>query len=155
MRVLTLLMLIFFVALAGWASKAEVVGRNSFLTSCAKYDEYGALAYEEERPRLDAYAGKIKEEPGATAVITMYPGGKLSFQEAQARARKVIDYLVNERETDADHIGIMILKKTEPEFVTELELCPYFPPEDLRGMFDAVVILGKDVKKDSSERKGD
>ncbi len=97
---------------------------------------------------LDEYANRLKEEPGAVAVIIILPGGKLPFKKAQARALRAIDYLVNERGSDPERIGVMTLKKKRQEFGTELWLCPFFPPEELRGMYDGIVITGKEAKRD-------
>jgi hypothetical protein len=147
MRALTLRMLSFFIALCAWPSHVGVASHNSPLISCRKYDEYGLLSYEEEKPRLDYYAGQLKDEPGAVAIIIVHPGGKLSFQESQVRARQAIDYLVNERDVDPEHIGVITLKKSQQEFVTELWICPYFPPEKLRHMFEGIALTGKEVQK--------
>ena len=81
-------------------------------------------------------------------IIIVHPGGKHSFTKAQSRARQAIDYLVNERSVNPEHIGAVILKKKRREFGAELQLCPFFRPDELRSIFKGeVVIIGIEIKK--------
>lgn len=66
-----------------------------------KFDEYGNIKFNDEKARLDNYAIQLQNDPGSTGVIIAYGscGG-----EAQARADRAKDYLVNTRGIEAGRI---------------------------------------------------
>src|SRR5712691_359671 len=62
-----------------------------------KFDEYYDIARNDEKARLDNYAIKLQGEPGTQGYIIVYPSRKACANEAQARATRISDYLVNSR----------------------------------------------------------
>ncbi len=66
-----------------------------------KFDEYGDIKFNDEKARLDNYAIQLQNQPGSTAVIIAY--GACEGQ-AQARADRAKNYLVNTRGIEAGRI---------------------------------------------------
>jgi len=66
-----------------------------------KFDEYGNIKFNDEKARLDNYAIQLQNQPGSTGVIIAYG---TCAGEAQARADRAKDYLVNTRGIEASRI---------------------------------------------------
>jgi hypothetical protein len=66
-----------------------------------KFDEYGNIRFNDEKARLDNYAIQLQNQPGAQGYIIAYGS---CAGEAQARADRAKDYLVNTRGIDAGRI---------------------------------------------------
>lgn len=66
-----------------------------------KFDEYGNIAFNDEKARLDNYAIQLQNEPGSQGYIIAYGS---CAGEAQARADRAKDYLVNTRGIDAGRL---------------------------------------------------
>jgi hypothetical protein len=66
-----------------------------------KFDEYGDIRFNDEKARLDNFAIQLQNQPGSTATIIAY--GSCAGQ-AQTRADRAKDYLVNTRGIDAGRI---------------------------------------------------
>jgi hypothetical protein len=66
-----------------------------------KFDEYGNIKFNDEKARLDNYAIQLQNQPGAQGYIIAYGS---CAGEAQARADRAKDYLVNTRGIDAGRI---------------------------------------------------
>ncbi len=66
-----------------------------------KFDEYGNIAFNDEKARLDNYAIQLQNDPTATGTIIAYGS---CAGEAQARADRARDYLVNTRGIDASRL---------------------------------------------------
>lgn len=71
-----------------------------------KFDEYYDIARNDEKARLDNYAIQLQSEPGAQGYIIVYPSRRAKSDEAQARATRISDYLVNSRGIDASRFTI-------------------------------------------------
>ena len=71
-----------------------------------KFDEYYDIARDDEKARLDNYAIQLQSEPGAQGYIIVYPSRKAKSDEAQARATRISDYLINSRGIDASRFTI-------------------------------------------------
>ncbi|MCA1683555.1 MAG: hypothetical protein LC708_00245, partial [Actinobacteria bacterium] len=69
-----------------------------------KIDEYGNVKFNDEKARLDNFAIELQNNPGAQGYIIAYGGRKGRAGEAQARADRAKDYLVNTRGISADRI---------------------------------------------------
>jgi hypothetical protein len=69
-----------------------------------KFDEYGNIAFNDEKARLDNFAIELQNNPGAQGYIIAYGGRKARANEAQARADRAKDYLVNTRQIDSGRI---------------------------------------------------
>jgi len=66
-----------------------------------KFDEYGNIRFNDEKARLDNYAIQLQNAPSNTGVILAYG---TCAGEAQARADRAKDYLVNTRGIDASRL---------------------------------------------------
>lgn len=66
-----------------------------------QFDEYGNIKFNDEKARLDNYAIQLQNQPGSTGVIIAYGACE---GEAQARADRAKDYLVNTRGIEAGRI---------------------------------------------------
>jgi len=66
-----------------------------------KFDEYGDIRFNDEKARLDNFAIQLQNTPGSTATIIAY--GSCAGQ-AQTRADRARDYLVNTRGIEASRI---------------------------------------------------
>jgi hypothetical protein len=66
-----------------------------------KFDEYGNIKFNDEKARLDNYAIQLQNQPGAQGYILAYG---TCAGEAQARADRAKDYLVNTRGIDAGRL---------------------------------------------------
>jgi len=71
-----------------------------------KFDEYYDIARNDEKARLDNYAIQLQSEPGTQGYIIVYPSRKAKPDEAQARATRISDYLINSRGIDASRFNI-------------------------------------------------
>src|SRR4029453_9167656 len=60
-----------------------------------KFDEYYDIARNDEKARLDNYAIQLQAEPGAQGYVIVYPSRKAKGDQAQQRAQRIVDYLVN------------------------------------------------------------
>jgi hypothetical protein len=66
-----------------------------------KFDEYGNIKFNDEKARLDNYAIQLQNAPGSQGYILAYGS---CAGEAQARADRAKDYLVNTRGIDASRL---------------------------------------------------
>jgi hypothetical protein len=66
-----------------------------------KFDEYGNIKFNDEKARLDNYAIQLQNDPGSSGVIIAYGS---CAGEAQTRADRAKDYLVNTRGIEAGRI---------------------------------------------------
>ncbi|MBD0373348.1 MAG: hypothetical protein ICV60_21105 [Pyrinomonadaceae bacterium] len=64
------------------------------------FDQYGNIAFNDEKARLDNFAIQLQNEPGSQGYIIAYAGRRARANEAQARADRAKDYLVNTRGID-------------------------------------------------------
>ena len=80
------------------------VDRRSEDTRASKFDEYGNIRFNDEKARLDNYAIQLQNDPNARGAIIAYGGRRGRRGEAQARANRARDYLVNTRGIDAGRI---------------------------------------------------
>ncbi len=72
--------------------------------SPVKFDEYGDIRFNDEKARLDNYAIQLQNDPSAQGLIIAYGS---CDGEAQARADRAKDYLVNTRGIDAGRLGTL------------------------------------------------
>jgi hypothetical protein len=85
-----------------------------------KFDEYGDIRFNDEKARLDNYAIQLQNDPSATGTIVAF--GNCEGQ-AQARADRAKDYLVNTRGIDAGRLTTVDGGCRE-ELVVELWIVP-------------------------------
>lgn len=102
---------------ASCASAIEIVSKSR------KFDEYYDIARNDEKARLDNYAIQLQSEPGSQGYIIVYPSRRARANEAQARATRISDYLVNSRGIDASRFTITIVSPRE-DWLFELWIVP-------------------------------
>lgn len=88
-----------------------------------KFDEYYDIARNDEKARLDNYAIQLQNEPGAQGYIIVYPAAKAKSNDAQERATRISDYLVNSRGIDASRFTITMGRARE-NWLIELWIVP-------------------------------
>jgi len=92
-----------------------------------KFDEYYDIARNDEKARLDNYAIQLQQEPGSQGYVFIYPSRKAGASQAQARAQRVIDYLVTTRGIDS-HRLVVTMGPARESWVTELWVVPEGAP---------------------------
>ena len=90
---------------------------------CRKFDEFPAIAYNDEKARLDNYAIELQNDPTATAYVIIYPGQRGRPGEVQRQTTRIVDYLVNSRGINAQRI-VTLIGPVRPDLMAELWLCP-------------------------------
>jgi hypothetical protein len=90
---------------------------------CRKFDEFPAIAYNDEKARLDNYAIELQNDPTATAYVIVYPGQRGRPGEVQRHTTRIVDYLVNSRGINAQRI-VTLVGPARPDLMVELWLCP-------------------------------
>jgi hypothetical protein len=90
---------------------------------CRKFDEFPAIAYNDEKARLDNYAIELQNDPGATAYVIVYPGTSGRPGEVQRQTNRLVDYLVNSRGISAQRI-VTLVGPPRDALLIELWLCP-------------------------------
>jgi hypothetical protein len=85
-----------------------------------KFDEYGNIKFNDEKARLDNYAIQLQNAPGSAATIIAYGS---CAGEAQARADRAKDYLVNTRGIEAGRITT-IDGGCRPDLTVQLWIVP-------------------------------
>lgn len=93
------------------------------LPVCRKFDEFPAIARNDEKARLDNYAIELQNDPSATAYVIVYPGQRGKPGEVQQHITRVVDYLANSRGIDKRRI-VTIIGPTRDELMVDLWLCP-------------------------------
>ncbi len=74
--------------------------------AAVKFDEYGNIKFNDEKARLDNYAIQLQNQPGSQGYIVVYGSCE---GEAQARADRAKDYLVNTRGIDPGRIMVLMV----------------------------------------------
>jgi hypothetical protein len=96
------------VEIGGLAPECQRTASCSFtvgqIARARKFDEYGDIRFNDEKARLDNYAIQLQNEPGSTGYIVVYAARTGPAGQAQARADRAKDYLVNTRGIDAARI---------------------------------------------------
>jgi hypothetical protein len=92
-----------------------------------KFDEYYDIARNDEKARLDNYAIQLQSEPSSQGYIIVYPSRKASAAQAQARAQRVSDYLVNSRGIDS-HRVVITMGPPREDWLFELWVVPEGTP---------------------------
>jgi len=92
-----------------------------------KFDEYYDIARNDEKARLDNYAIQLQNEPGAQGYIIVYPSQKAKSNDAQERATRISDYLVNSRGIDASRFTVTMGRARE-NWMIELWIVPQGAP---------------------------
>lgn len=92
-----------------------------------KFDEYYDIARNDEKARLDNYAIELQQQPGSQGYVIVYPSRKAGASAAQARAQRIVDYLVNTRGLDS-HRVVTIMGPAREDWLFELWVVPEGSP---------------------------
>jgi hypothetical protein len=92
-----------------------------------KFDEYYDIARNDEKARLDNYAIQLQSEPGSQGYVIVYPSRRAKPNDAQARAQRISDYLVNSRGIDS-HRVVIIMGPPREDWLFELWVVPEGAP---------------------------
>ncbi len=90
---------------------------------CKKFDEFGEIARNDEKARLDNYAIELQNDPSRTAYVIVYPGQGNRSGQVQTQRTRIVDYLVNSRGFNAGRI-ITMVGPPRGEMMVELWTCP-------------------------------
>jgi hypothetical protein len=119
------------VEVGGLAPECQRTASCSFTVSAParprKFDEYGDIRFNDEKARLDNYAIQLQNEPGSTGYIVVYGARTGPAGQAQARADRAKEYLVNTRGIDAARITT-IDGGCREELTVELWIAPQGAP---------------------------
>ena len=85
-----------------------------------KFDEFSKLTLDDEKLRLDNFASRLRREPNTRGYIRVFSTQADPSDEAQARARRVTEYLVNVR--DIEPTRIIVIKGAGPRNCITVEL---------------------------------
>lgn len=88
-----------------------------------KFDEFPNIKFDDEKARLDNYAIQLQSDPRSQGYIIIYPGARDRQGDAQRRASRARDYLINTRGIDAARINVLTGGQ-RPEQTVELWLVP-------------------------------
>jgi hypothetical protein len=72
-----------------------------------KFDEFGELARDDEKARLDNFAIELQNSPGTQGYIIAYGGRNKRFGTGRQRGDRQRDYLVNTRGIDASRVVVI------------------------------------------------
>jgi hypothetical protein len=95
-------------------------GVKAPIPQAVKFDEYGDIKFNDEKARLDNYAIQLQNQPGSQGYILAYGA---CAGEAQARADRAKDYLVNTRGIDAGRL-VTVDGGCRSELAVELWVVP-------------------------------
>lgn len=92
-----------------------------------KFDEYYNIARNDEKARLDNYAIQLQSEPRSQGYVIVHPPRRARAGEAEARAKRISDYLINTRGIDSSRITVTIAAPRE-DWLFELWIVPEGAP---------------------------
>lgn len=91
--------------------------------TCRSFDEFPAVARNDEKARLDNFAIELQNDPSANGYVIVNPGKQGRPGEGRTHATRIVDYLVNSRRLDGRRI-ITVVGPTRPELMIHLSICP-------------------------------
>lgn len=91
--------------------------------TCRKFDEFGEIARNDEKARLDNFAIELQRDPASRGYVIVYPGQQGRPSGVQLHSSRIVDYLVNSRGFDASRI-ITVIGPMRGEKMVELWSCP-------------------------------
>jgi hypothetical protein len=104
---------------------AQCTTQIPFIVEPRKFDEFGDIARDDEKARLDNFAIQLQQEPEAQGYIFVFTGTgrRIRPDYAQRRTARIRDYLMNSRGLDSRRITILEgPPRTEP--TVELWIVP-------------------------------
>jgi hypothetical protein len=88
---------------------AECTAQIPFNPKCRPFDQFGDIARDDEKARLDNFAIQLQQEPESTGYIFIYTGTgrRIRPDYVQRRTARISDYLFNTRGLDRRRIVII------------------------------------------------
>lgn len=111
---------------AGFYESPERFVEVSGFVCGLRFDEYGNLSFSDEKARLDNFAIQLQNVEKASGLILVYAGRKATFGEAQIRANRARDYLINVRGINPERV-----KTVDGGFREDLTVQLYIVPEGM------------------------
>jgi PKD domain-containing protein len=113
------------VSLAGYPidCSGSCVVEVPVVLECRKFDEFPALARNDEKARLDNYAIELQNDPSATAYVVVHAGKMGRAADVQKHTTRITDYLINSRAIDGHRI-VTLVGSVGPQLLVELWVCP-------------------------------
>jgi hypothetical protein len=118
-----------------------------------KFDEYGDIRFNDEKARLDNFAIQLQNEPGATGYIIAYGARTGPAGQAQARADRAVNYLVNTRGIDQQRLRT-IDGGCREDLTVELWIQPQGAPPPAADASSTVPCEPKAVRRGRRGRRG-
>ncbi len=78
-----------------------------------RFDEFGDIARNDEKARLDNFAIALQNDPSAMGYVIVYPGATSKRRDVQDHFGRVIEYLVHSRQIDQSRIKTIEGRKLE------------------------------------------
>ncbi|HEV8429356.1 MAG TPA: hypothetical protein VGQ41_15755 [Pyrinomonadaceae bacterium] len=88
-----------------------------------RFDEYGDIAFSDEKARLNNFAIQLQSQDGARGYILVYAGQKALFAEASTRGNRAKSYLLNVRKLPIDKV-VAIDGGYRESFTVQLLIAP-------------------------------
>ena len=88
-----------------------------------KADEFGEIARDDEKARLDQFAIELQNSPGAQGYVISYGGARSRYGTGRQRADRARDYLVTTRGIDASRV-VTVDGGTRDSASTQLWIVP-------------------------------
>jgi hypothetical protein len=88
-----------------------------------RFDEFGDIARNDEKARLDNFAIALQNDPSAMGYLIVYPGATSKRRDVQDHFGRVIEYLVHSRQIDQSRIKTIEGRK-KGELRVELWIVP-------------------------------
>ena len=88
----------------GFYEAPEQFVQPSTFSCRLRFDEYGNVRFSDEKARLDNFAIQLQNEEKAQGYIIVYAGKKATVAEAQIRANRARDYMINVRGIDPERV---------------------------------------------------
>ncbi|MDQ3258436.1 MAG: hypothetical protein M3R15_31880, partial [Acidobacteriota bacterium] len=121
-----------------------------------KFDEYGNIARNDVKARLDNFAIALQNDPGAQGYIITYGGRRGVAGEAQARADFAQNYLVSTRGIDAGRL-VTVDGGFREDAATELYIAPSgatAPTASPNVDASEVQVIRRPTRRGSRRRRG-
>ena len=88
----------------GFYDAPEQFVQNAGLICSLAFAEYGNIRFSDEKAQLDNFAIQLQNEEKTQGYIIVYAGQKATVAEAQTRANRARDYLINVREINPERV---------------------------------------------------
>ncbi|MEK6281605.1 MAG: hypothetical protein AABN95_14720 [Acidobacteriota bacterium] len=91
------------------------------------FDEYGNIAFNDEKARLDNFAAQLQHFTESVGYIIVYPGLHASWAKARTRARRAKNYILRVRRIEPSRV-VTIDGGRRQQFTVELYIVPKEKP---------------------------